>query len=92
MHDTKKQDNSISANIARLPKDAQDIVASMTKGLTIVTCLRVDSSTAITVSKDGEGAYHVTTYFTLGARWVPSHDAQGVTADEAFAKLAIRMN
>lgn len=92
MHDENAEQDKIDATIAELPPAAQQLVASWTKGLAKVACLRPDAETAFTVGKDQKGTYHVTAYFTIGGDWAASADAQGVTADEAFRQLARRMS
>lgn len=92
MHDENAEQDKISSTIAKLPPAAQRLVTGWTKGLVKIACFRPDAERAFTVSKDLQGEYHLTSYFTVGGDWAASADAQGVTADAAFRQLALRMS
>jgi VanZ family protein len=75
----------------KIHADAQKLVDQWTKGLSVVTTIQPFPDTLVTVSKDDRERYHVTAYFTIGATWHTSADAQGVTADEAFKAVSKRL-
>jgi hypothetical protein len=75
-----------------VPSAGRAVINDWMKGLTLVSAYYPDPQTVITVAKDEEGKYHVSTFFSVGANWVASVDAQGVSADKAFFELARRIN
>lgn len=72
--------------------EARKLIEDWHRGLTVVASYYRDSDAIVLVAKDDVGAYHVTSFFLLGARWVHSADAQAVSADEAFRALTLRLN
>jgi hypothetical protein len=88
----EKEQHQVADAVGKLSTQAQQLVASWTRGLENVTFLKLDAGSVIIVSKDENAAYHVTAFFTIGDTWTASADAQAVTADEAFKELARRMS
>lgn len=92
MQETQQGANLLTVYTSTLPEQGKEVVAKWLKGLTPVTCIKPGLSMFVVVSKDEQGAYHVTAFFPLGGHWTASSDAQGVSADEAFQALAHRLN
>lgn len=74
------------------PSAARAAIEDWNKGLTLVAVYYPDAQTIITVAKDAENKYHVSTFFPVGIKWATSADAQGVSAEKAFLELARRVN
>lgn len=75
--------------LKKVPQGAEELVATWTRGLSVVAELVPQKDLYIVVAKDDGGRYHVTTFFpkVFMPGWNVSGDAQRKDADTAFKAL-----